>query len=103
MASNGLAIHLFHRGPYVLSVLVCCNAWLGALQHDMAIVGGGATDLGMALNAAIRALQVVSVDLYDLAKGASTRSTKLVCTGMRYLARSNINLVQAMLDERTQL
>jgi glycerol-3-phosphate dehydrogenase len=70
-------------------------------QYDIAIVGGGATGLGVALDAASRGLSVVLVDSHDFAKGTSSRSTKLVHGGVRYLAQGNISLVQEALHERT--
>jgi glycerol-3-phosphate dehydrogenase len=70
-------------------------------QYDIAVVGGGATGLGVALDAAARGLSVVLVDSHDFAKGTSSRSTKLVHGGVRYLAQGNISLVQEALHERT--
>jgi len=73
------------------------------VEYDMAIVGGGATGLGLALDAAVRGLRVVLVDSHDFAKGTSSRSTKLVHGGVRYLAQGNISLVREALHERTLL
>ncbi len=70
-------------------------------DYDIAIVGGGATGLGVALDAAVRGLRVVLIDAHDFAKGTSSRSTKLVHGGVRYLAQGNISLVQEALHERT--
>lgn len=70
---------------------------------DMAIVGGGATGLGVALDAAVRGLRVVLVEAGDFAQGTSSRSTKLVHGGVRYLAQGNIALVREALHERTRL
>ena len=69
--------------------------------YDMAIVGGGATGLGLALDAAQRGLSVVLVDSHDFAQGTSSRSTKLLHGGVRYLAQGNISLVREALHERT--
>ena len=69
---------------------------------DVAIVGGGATGLGVALDAAARGLSVVLVEAHDFAKGTSSRSTKLVHGGVRYLAQDNISLVREALHERTR-
>ena len=63
-------------------------------QFDVAVVGGGATGLGVALDAASRGLRVVLVEAQDFAKGTSSRSTKLVHGGVRYLAQGNISLVK---------
>jgi glycerol-3-phosphate dehydrogenase len=68
---------------------------------DMAIVGGGATGLGLALDAAQRGLSVVLIDSHDFAQGTSSRSTKLLHGGVRYMAQGNISLVREALHERT--
>lgn len=72
-------------------------------HYDMAVVGGGATGLGVALDAAARGLSVVLIEAHDFAKGTSSRSTKLVHGGVRYLAQGNISLVREALHERTLL
>lgn len=72
-------------------------------RYDIAIVGGGATGLGVALDAAARGFSVVLVESDDFAKGTSSRSTKLVHGGVRYLAQGNIALVREALHERTTL
>lgn len=72
-------------------------------RYDLAIVGGGATGLGVALDAAARGFSVVLVESHDFAKGTSSRSTKLVHGGVRYLAQGNITLVREALHERTTL
>ena len=71
--------------------------------YDIAVVGGGATGLGVALDAAARGFSVVLVESYDFAKGTSSRATKLVHGGVRYLAQGNISLVREALHERTTL
>ena len=72
-------------------------------SYDLAVVGGGATGLGVALDAAARGLRVVLVESHDFAKGTSSRATKLVHGGVRYLAQGNISLVREALHERTTL
>jgi glycerol-3-phosphate dehydrogenase len=72
-------------------------------QYDVAIIGGGATGLGIALDAAARGFKVVLFESQDFAKGTSSRSTKLVHGGVRYLAQGNISLVREALHERTTL
>ena len=67
---------------------------------DLCIIGGGATGLGTALDAAARGLKVVLFEQYDFAKGTSSRSTKLVHGGVRYLQQGNIKLVMEALRER---
>jgi glycerol-3-phosphate dehydrogenase len=71
--------------------------------YDVIVVGGGATGLGVALDAVVRGLRVVLVESHDFAKGTSSRSTKLVHGGVRYLAQGNIGLVREALYERTLL
>ena len=79
-------------------------ARLGRRQtYDVAVVGGGATGLGVALDAAARGFSVVLVESHDFAKGTSSRATKLVHGGVRYLAQGNIALVREALHERTTL
>jgi len=74
-----------------------------AHHYDLAVIGGGATGLGVALDAAARGLSVVLVESHDFAKGTSSRATKLVHGGVRYLAQGNISLVREALHERTTL
>lgn len=71
--------------------------------YDIAIIGGGATGLGVALDAALRGFSVVLLEAHDFAKGTSSRATKLVHGGVRYLAQGNIGLVREALHERTNL
>ena len=70
---------------------------------DMAVIGGGATGLGVALDAAARGYSVVLIEADDFAKGTSSRSTKLVHGGVRYLAQGNVALVREALHERFTL
>lgn len=67
---------------------------------DIIIVGGGATGLGTALDAASRGYQTLLLEQADFAKGTSSRSTKLVHGGVRYLAQGDIGLVKEALYER---
>ena len=67
---------------------------------DFIIVGGGATGLGIALDAASRGFKTLLLEQSDFAKGTSSRSTKLVHGGVRYLAQGNIGLVVEALRER---
>ena len=73
---------------------------LAADIYDLAIVGGGATGLGVALDAASRGYKVVLLEAHDFAKGTSSRATKLVHGGVRYLAQGNLSLVKQALYER---
>ena len=72
-------------------------------RYDIAVIGGGATGLGVALDAAARGFSVVLVESHDFAKGTSSRATKLVHGGVRYLAQGNISLVREALHERSTL
>lgn len=72
-------------------------------QWDLVVIGGGATGLGVALDAAARGLAVALVEAEDFAKGTSSRATKLVHGGVRYLAQGNVSLVREALHERATL
>lgn len=69
--------------------------------YDLAVVGGGATGLGVALDAALRGFSVVLLESHDFAGGTSSRSTKLLHGGVRYLAQGNLALVREALAERS--
>jgi len=69
-------------------------------EWDFIIVGGGATGLGTAIDGASRGYQVLLIEQSDFAKGTSSRSTKLVHGGVRYLQQGNISLVLEALKER---
>src|SRR5260370_36460747 len=70
------------------------NAW------DMIVVGGGATGVGVAIDAATRGYAVLLLEQSDFGKGTSSRSTKLAHGGVRYLEQGNIGLVMEALKER---
>jgi glycerol-3-phosphate dehydrogenase len=79
------------------------NAWsrlTAASPVDLAVVGGGATGLGVALDAALRGFSVALLESHDFAGGTSSRSTKLLHGGVRYLAQGNVALVREALAER---
>ena len=67
---------------------------------DVLVIGGGATGLGIALDAATRGYKTLLVEQADFAKGTSSRSTKLVHGGVRYLAQGNFHLVREASIER---
>jgi glycerol-3-phosphate dehydrogenase len=67
---------------------------------DMVIVGGGATGVGIAVDAAARGFDVLLLEQSDFGKGTSSRSTKLVHGGVRYLEQGNLALVMEALRER---
>ncbi len=73
------------------------------ITWDAVIIGGGATGLGIALDAAARGLRVALIEQGDFASGTSSRSTKLVHGGVRYLAQGNLKLVREALAERAVL
>lgn len=70
---------------------------------DLAVVGGGASGLGVALQAARLGLSVVLLEAHDFAQGTSSRSTKLLHGGVRYLAQGHLPLVYEALHERRAL
>ena len=67
---------------------------------DVVVIGGGATGLGAAIDAATRGYKTLLLEQHDFTKGTSSRSTKLVHGGVRYLAQGNIALVLESLRER---
>jgi glycerol-3-phosphate dehydrogenase len=67
---------------------------------DVLVIGGGATGLGVAVQAALEGRRVVLVEARDFASGTSSRSTKLLHGGVRYLAQGRIRLVREALRER---
>jgi glycerol-3-phosphate dehydrogenase len=78
----------------VLDRIASREAW------DIVIIGGGATGLGAAVDAAARGYRTLLLEAHDYAKGTSSRSTKLIHGGVRYLAEGDIALVREALRER---
>ena len=80
---------------------------LGRLREkdvwDVVVIGGGATGLGSALDAAARGYRTLLLEAHDFAKGTSSRSTKLAHGGVRYLAEGQVGLVREALRERGRL
>ena len=74
-----------------------------ALDWDFIVIGGGATGLGIAVDAASRGYSTVLLEQADFAKATSSRSTKLVHGGVRYLQKGDISLVRDALRERGYL
>ncbi|MEN3334120.1 MAG: glycerol-3-phosphate dehydrogenase [Blastocatellia bacterium] len=70
---------------------------------DLIVIGGGATGAGVALDAATRGLTVALIEKYDFASGTSSRSSKLIHGGLRYLERFEFALVREGLQERARL
>src|SRR6187431_2830267 len=69
-------------------------------QWDLVVIGGGATGLGIALDAITRGYKTLLIEQSDFAKGTSSRSTKLVHGGVRYLAQGDIRMVREASIER---
>src|SRR5215468_7531094 len=67
---------------------------------DMIVVGGGATGVGVAIDAASRGYDILLLEQGDFGRGTSSRSTKLVHGGVRYLEQGNLSLVMEALKER---
>lgn len=80
-----------------LDALRTCPRW------DVLVIGGGATGLGAAVDAAARGYRTILLEQDDFAKGTSSRSTKLVHGGVRYLRQGNVSLVRESLQERALL
>jgi len=72
----------------------------GTKEWDVVIIGGGATGLGCAVDAASRGYKTLLLEQEDFAKGTSSRSTKLVHGGVRYLQQGDVSLVFEALSER---
>lgn len=72
-------------------------------KWDFIIIGGGASGLGIAVDAASRGYKTLLLESHDFAKGTSSRSTKLVHGGVRYLANGDVALVKEALRERGRL
>lgn len=70
---------------------------------DVVVIGGGATGLGSAVDAASRGFSTLLLEQHDFAKGTSSRSTKLIHGGVRYLAQGRLGLVRTALHERELL
>ena len=70
---------------------------------DLAVVGGGATGLGVALDAALRGFSVILLESHDFAGGTSSRATKMLHGGVRYLRQGRIRMVRESLLERGRL
>ena len=75
----------------------------GQYPWDILIIGGGASGLGVAIDAAARGYRTLLLEQSDFAKGTSSRSTKLVHGGVRYLQQGNVALVLEALRERGRL
>jgi glycerol-3-phosphate dehydrogenase len=74
-----------------------------AVPWDVLVIGGGASGLGAAVDAASRGYRTLLIERFDFAKGTSSRSTKLVHGGVRYLEQMNLTLVLDALRERGRM
>jgi glycerol-3-phosphate dehydrogenase len=83
-----------NRATFLQRILERREPW------DLAVVGGGATGVGIAVDAASRGYDVVLLEQSDFGKGTSSRSTKLIHGGVRYLQQGNLSLVIESLKER---
>ena len=72
-------------------------------KFDFIVIGGGASGLGCALDASSRGYSVILLEKFDFCKGTSSRSTKLIHGGVRYLEKGQISLVYEALKERDVL
>ncbi|MFH1566863.1 MAG: FAD-dependent oxidoreductase, partial [Gemmatimonadota bacterium] len=72
-------------------------------EWDLLVIGGGATGLGVAVDAAARGYRTLLIEQRDFAQGTSSRSTKLIHGGVRYLKQGNLALVLEALQERGRL
>ena len=72
-------------------------------QFDVLVVGGGITGVGVALDAASRGLSTALVEREDFASGTSSKSSKLIHGGLRYLQQGEVGLVYEALHERQRL
>jgi glycerol-3-phosphate dehydrogenase len=95
MTSNGCVLDARDRGATL--------GRLAAERFDVLIIGGGITGAGAALDAASRGLRVALVEAQDLASGTSSRSSKLIHGGLRYLEQLDFKLVYEALRERDLL
>jgi len=83
--------------PQLRARAAATNDW------DLIVIGGGATGLGAAVDAASRGYRTLLLEAHDFAKGTSSRSTKLVHGGVRYLEQGRVGLVREALVERARL
>lgn len=82
---------------------ICTSKLDAGTEWDILVIGGGATGLGIALDAVMRGYTTLLLEQADFAKGTSSRSTKLVHGGVRYLAQGEIRMVREASIERAHL
>ncbi len=94
MINSLLNLGTTDREIYLAEIFSINHEW------DLLVIGGGATGLGIALDATARGYKTLLVEQVDFAKGTSSRSTKLVHGGVRYLAQGDVKLVREASVER---
>ena len=72
-------------------------------QFDLLVIGGGITGVGVARDAAMRGLSVALIEAQDFASGTSSRSSKMIHGGLRYLVAGDISVVKESASERASL
>ncbi len=90
-------------GPGVIERAHLLSQLRDSRPWDVLVIGGGATGLGIAVDAASRGYRTALIEAHDFSSGTSSRSTKLVHGGVRYLAQGNVKLVREALAERALL
>ena len=91
------------NGPGVIERAHLLGQLRDVRPWDVLVIGGGATGLGIAVDAASRGYRTALIEARDFSSGTSSRSTKLVHGGVRYLAQGNVKLVREALAERALL
>lgn len=91
------------NGPGVIQRAQLLGELRASAPWDVLVIGGGATGLGIAVDAASRGYRTALIEARDFSSGTSSRSTKLVHGGVRYLAQGNVKLVREALAERALL
>ena len=91
------------RPGWILTRRSAALAALAGAEHQVLVVGGGVVGAGVALDAATRGLSVGLVEARDFGSGTSSRSSKLIHGGLRYLEQLNLGLVREALAERSLL
>jgi glycerol-3-phosphate dehydrogenase len=97
---SGRMLPAFHYGRNMNRQAMLARALDRREPWDMIVIGGGATGVGVAVDAAARGFDVLLLEQSDFGKGTSSRSTKLVHGGVRYLEQGNFALVMEALRER---
>jgi glycerol-3-phosphate dehydrogenase len=100
---EGLERQEWESGDGMNREQMIARAWEQTGPWDIVVIGGGATGAGVAVDAASRGFRVLLLEREDFGKGTSSRSTKLVHGGVRYLEQGNVSLVMEALKERGRL